>query len=906
MIAELFIEVMKVSLFTTVLIGALLLLIPLLTKRYRAKWRYVAWIVLALRLLIPVNFSLPQAPIRIELPELAAAVAEDSPIRESGGQAQAAEQAAQEAQPADEQAAPQLAAQPAPVHSPLEIAGWVWLAGVALFLLFQVGSYSLFLRRLRAAAPVEIPQYFKETVWRIGVDMGVCKLPDPIITSQIDAPVLIGVLHPRVLLPHVNYTEEELAFILRHELVHYRRRDMWYKLVLLLANALHWFNPLVYLMTVQAAKDIELACDDDVTSKLDRDARARYGNTILAALPKKRRLEPVFSTHFGSTKKNMKSRLRNLFDMTSKRRGVIALCAVVLAASTLTGIVTFAQAAPGPADSAAAPAIAGDHSFTIAAVEPGEVVCLGKITLGPGRSYTAAFSTESGDSCFMALYDEPGITKVAGIGWNQRYGYGSNFYWTSGQPRETYLYVGVPSTGGRVTGIDGELTLHSKQATPPQDSGVKTLAFDVDSTNVVVTLATDGKFHFDYDMDSYTVTTGGTDADKTISIGRKGAGGTDFPAFVNIQIPNTAYRSISYKGNGAGLNLPPINADTSVEVEKGSLSITVPKGFDKTLDYTMRASSGVVTFAQGAVDYVYTLQASAAAPVLPGQWPAYRHGQTYRHQEGGGAGKINGTVDSSSMVVRLSEDEAPSPSSQTAQAGEQFNADFTVERLGRLGLQSGDAIVSSLQWTGGSGIMMLRSANNYTDKDFDDLFMGFILPGLPEAYYGDIDTSRFAGHTFAFSRSVTSPLVWNDKINTNRDRYLYLIRFGNPEALSGTVTHNKAGGSSTVLWQQGDAVPSSGGDNTAFQLASNGGKSITQSAGFEAKAGQTLTITALSDIRGGSVDLFLFSPGGGETQRITFTGSDTVQTIPMTTGLWNYNCTGFFTGGDITITGVLS
>lgn len=341
-------------------------------------------------------------------------------------------------------------------------------------------------------------------------------------------------------------------------------------------------------------------------------------------------------------------------------------------------------------------------------------------------------------------------------------------------------------------------------------------------------------------------------------------------------------------------------------MEKGSLSITVPKGFDKTLDYTMRASSGVVTFAQGAVDYVYTLQASAAAPVLPGQWPAYRHGQTYRHQEGGGAGKINGTVDSSSMVVRLSEDEAPSPSSQTAQAGEQFNADFTVERLGRLGLQSGDAIVSSLQWTGGSGIMMLRSANNYTDKDFDDLFMGFILPGLPEAYYGDIDTSRFAGHTFAFSRSVTSPLVWNDKINTNRDRYLYLIRFGNPEALSGTVTHNKAGGSSTVLWQQGDAVPSSGGDNTAFQLASNGGKSITQSAGFEAKAGQTLTITALSDIRGGSVDLFLFSPGGGETQRITFTGSDTVQTIPMTTGLWNYNCTGFFTGGDITITGVLS
>jgi len=320
MIADIILQLAKTSLFTSILIALLLLLVPLLQKRYKARWRYFAWLVIALRLLIPMSISLPQAPIQIELPAQSAVAAVTPPSQErpyiqvDWGDAITTVPNASEI-PATTDAPDSI------VISPLTVAGGIWLAGVLGFLLFQIVSYQVFLRKQQTSQIQETPQQVKETVWRIGVDMGICRLPEAVVTDAIDAPVLIGVLHPRVLLPHTGYSDEEIAFILRHELVHYRRRDMWYKLVLLLANAVHWFNPLVYLMTVQAAKDIELTCDDDVARGLDRDARARYGETILAVLPRKRRLEPVFSTHFGSTKENMKDRLCNLLDMTMKRRG---------------------------------------------------------------------------------------------------------------------------------------------------------------------------------------------------------------------------------------------------------------------------------------------------------------------------------------------------------------------------------------------------------------------------------------------------------------------------------------------------------------------------------------------------------------------------------------------------------
>ena len=85
--------------------------------------------------------------------------------------------------------------------------------------------------------------------------------------------MVMGLFSPRLLLVSETYETRALYFILKHEMVHVRRGDIWYKMLLLLANALHWFNPLVWWMSHQAGRDVEIACDDEVIRGVDRESR---------------------------------------------------------------------------------------------------------------------------------------------------------------------------------------------------------------------------------------------------------------------------------------------------------------------------------------------------------------------------------------------------------------------------------------------------------------------------------------------------------------------------------------------------------------------------------------------------------------------------------------------------------
>ncbi len=131
---------------------------------------------------------------------------------------------------------------------------------------------------------------------------------------------------------------QELRYILRHELCHLKRRDMLLKLVLLAANAMHWFNPVVYLMLRQADEDIELACDSAATDGLELPERAAYSRTLLAAVQSSVRALPA-TTCFGGTVERLKRRITNVLGAQKKRGlGVVALVlALTLTAGCAVG-----------------------------------------------------------------------------------------------------------------------------------------------------------------------------------------------------------------------------------------------------------------------------------------------------------------------------------------------------------------------------------------------------------------------------------------------------------------------------------------------------------------------------------------------------------------------------------------
>ena len=101
------------------------------------------------------------------------------------------------------------------------------------------------------------------------------------------SPMVIGIFKPLVVLPEIQYSEQELYFILKHELVHLKRRDVLLKLLFVAANAVHWFNPIVWSMQKEAVVDMELSCDERVVQGMDFADRKAYTETLFAALHRK-------------------------------------------------------------------------------------------------------------------------------------------------------------------------------------------------------------------------------------------------------------------------------------------------------------------------------------------------------------------------------------------------------------------------------------------------------------------------------------------------------------------------------------------------------------------------------------------------------------------------------------------
>lgn len=324
-------NLLKTSLLGSLAILAMLVLKPLWRERYRAKTRCWLWLALAAFLLLPVDFSVKNAPVQAAPPkDYTLFVGTDKTAIQStdnlfGDMAEKSGQSPAQVRDTIIQRPVTNPEQKTTRYIPVTtILFYGYLAGAAAFLLYQGVSYALFRRTVRRwkrdVARADYASLLSDTARDLGVSA-----PEMIVCEAISTPAVTGLLRPRLLLPHERYDVQELRYILRHELCHLKRRDMLLKLVLLAANAMHWFNPVVYLMLRQADEDIELACDSAATDDLDRAERAAYSRTLLAAVQSSVRALPA-TTCFGGTVERLKRRITNVLGAQKKRGlGVVAL-----------------------------------------------------------------------------------------------------------------------------------------------------------------------------------------------------------------------------------------------------------------------------------------------------------------------------------------------------------------------------------------------------------------------------------------------------------------------------------------------------------------------------------------------------------------------------------------------------
>ena len=348
---ELFLNFLRTSLVVGIPIVALTLTAPLWNKVYAAAWKRRLWCLLALVLVFGAFLRLPEGAPRVEVavPERQIVV-----MAPSGGPRvqlldpetlPRTDHLAPETHPASPTEMETVRETTIPGVSLLAVLEWLWLVGAVSFLLWQIIGGRLFSRRVRRWGHAPERAALQE------VYAGVCAaldcsgpFPKLLVCPGVGSPQLRGLLCPKLLLPTEDYEEDEAAYILRHELTHWRSRDLWWKALFLLVNALHWFNIAVWLLRREAGRDMERACDERVCAGADPAQRQAYGKVLLASLHKER--QAGLSTYFYGGKVVMKERLLNILSTRQRRRGAALAMACVLLTATAVSLIACTQRTP--------------------------------------------------------------------------------------------------------------------------------------------------------------------------------------------------------------------------------------------------------------------------------------------------------------------------------------------------------------------------------------------------------------------------------------------------------------------------------------------------------------------------------------------------------------------------------
>lgn len=340
--------VLASTLSTIPIILLLTVATPFLSKRYSPHLRYVLWLVVALRLLIPVSlqngarFIIPTGDAVYYLENDTTAIA----------------RAFAEAEQSIDMMAGTVSQVGGGVLSWIGILAMIWFAGVILYLLIHGAAYLYTAKRIsrwsKSVHDVDVLTLLERVKTEVSVSGNVGLYKCPLITT----PMLIGFISPRIVLPSTDISQTNLRYIFCHELMHYRRRDLWYKILFLLVGAVHWFNPAIWLMNKYAESDMELACDRNVLDGIDNISRKEYGFSILSFVHSGRREYIPLTTCFSSNKTHTKQRFVEIVNTTTKRKGLPVLCmaaAFILLSGLLIGYgtLTSTAASPPPLTSAA-------------------------------------------------------------------------------------------------------------------------------------------------------------------------------------------------------------------------------------------------------------------------------------------------------------------------------------------------------------------------------------------------------------------------------------------------------------------------------------------------------------------------------------------------------------------------
>lgn len=324
---------------SSVLILVVIALRYVLRGKLSLRMQYALWLLVLVRLLVPVSFGASDLSVMNAVPERAPTVQQGTYKQDIVGERNDAPANAGTvgipAQSMNEAAPPNLVQNvtTATVTAPTvektdwaRIAKTVWLAGAAALGLVFLAVNLRFGKKLRRS---------RERVEETNACLPVYE------SGETDTPCLFGVAKPSIYVTPDTRTEAEtLRYALAHEQTHYRHGDNLWAVLRGVCLALHWYNPLVWWAAELSRRDAELACDEATIRRIGESERAAYGRTLIRMTCEKRPALLVTATMMTDSGKGLKERI-SLLVKKPKTAAYTAVAVLLIAgfsvACTFTG-----------------------------------------------------------------------------------------------------------------------------------------------------------------------------------------------------------------------------------------------------------------------------------------------------------------------------------------------------------------------------------------------------------------------------------------------------------------------------------------------------------------------------------------------------------------------------------------
>jgi len=349
-------------------------------RKASAHWRYLLWLVVLAKCLVPALISVPLAvlpqqasseptaprttptPAAADVSEIELAYEDSEPIAFPSMESPQDVAAVPGMHVAETASSEELAS-----SISLRRRDWLtiaWILGVALFLAYisvRVSTTHRKLKRSRRVADWEIRMTVAALAERLDLKM----VPTVYMVDGIAQPFVWGWLRGSIYLPQqfvTAGTREQHEAILTHELAHVARWDAMANLVQVIAQAVFFFHPLVWWTNRKIRLEREKCCDEIVLAGLGTRP-ARYCEAIVGALVTE--YEANHSTPslaVAGRMKNIEERIKTIMTPCKKfyrRPSRLALATVLLlaACATPTALVLTARgvSAEPPTENASQP-----------------------------------------------------------------------------------------------------------------------------------------------------------------------------------------------------------------------------------------------------------------------------------------------------------------------------------------------------------------------------------------------------------------------------------------------------------------------------------------------------------------------------------------------------------------------